>query len=258
MIILPSGDALPNNPRIGWANIVPDCTLAATGEALGFPVSNLANPATYLPWKGNDATGKTISITPDASTAVTYLGIARHNLTGVQYTLQSSPDDATWTTIAQATPSDNAPIFHVFEEADAPYFRLVLGAGSVAASIGVLYLGAVLTLERRIHVGHTPIQLGRAREVSSGISESGQYLGRVLRSETFETSVSLQNLTADHFYDELDPFLDAAAVTPFFWARRPTGRPDEVVFGWMQGDAKVENQRNNGMMQVSWKMQGIR
>lgn len=258
MITLPSGDTLPNNPRIGYRTILPDCTMAATGEAVGFPVDNLANPATYLPWKGDDAAGQTISITPTASTPVNYLGIARHNLAGVQYTLQSSPDNSAWTTVVQATPSDNAPIVHAFDEVDQPYYRLVLGAGSVAPSIAVLYLGEILTIQRRIHVGHTPAQLGRVREISSGVSESGQYLGRVLRAETFETSVDLVNLTSTHFYDDIDPFLDLAAVTPFFWARRPTARPDEVVFAWMQGNPQVSNQRNNGMMQVSWKMQGIR
>ena len=258
MITLPSGATLPNNPRIGWHNIVPDCTLAATGETVGFPVENLANAATYLPWKGEDAAGETISVTPVSSTPINYLGIARHNLSGTQYTLQSSPDDSTWTTIATATPSDNSPIIHAFDEVDEPYYRLVLAAGPVTPSIAVLYLGELLTIERRIHVGHTPAQLGRVQEVSSGISESGQYLGRVLRSATFETTVELQNLTSTHFYDDIDPFLEVVAVTPFFWARRPDARPDEVIFGWVQGDPSVVNQRNNGMMQVSWKMQGIR
>lgn len=258
MITLPVGADLPNNPRIGWRNIVPVCTLTATGSAAGFPVTNLANTATYLPWRGEDAAGETITITPAATTATNYIAIARHNLSGTQYTFQSSPDGTTWTTLAQATPADDTPIIHAFTEIDRPYYRLVLAAGPVAPSIAVLYVGQLLTIERRIHVGHKPAQLARVREVSSGVSESGQFLGRVLRSATFETSVELQNLTSAHFYDDIDPFLEAMAVTPFFWARRPDARPDEVIFGWAQGDPQVMNQRNNGMMQVSWKMQGIR
>ena len=258
MIILPSGALLPNNPRIGYRDIVAASTLTATGSAVDFPVSHLANPATYLTWKGDDAAGQTISITPAAAAAVDYLGIARHNLAGTLYTLQSSPDNSTWTTIATGTPTDNSPIIHVFDEAEQPYYRLVLGAGPVTPQIAVLYLGQVLTLERRLHVGHTPLPFGRARNVSSGVSESGQFLGRVLRSEMLETSVAMQNLSPEHYRTEVDPFFVAASVTPFFWASRPEKWPADVAFAWMQGDPSMVSQRNNGMVEIGFQMQGIR
>jgi hypothetical protein len=258
MIILPNDDPQPNNARIGWQSIVSAATVGASEQAGDHPVLNLKNPATYLFWRGTTSAAHTITVTPaGAPPTIDYLGIARHNLALKQYTLQSSPDNSVWTTIVSATPADNRPIIHVFPPVTAPFFRLQIASGSPVSQIAVLYLGRILTLERRLMVGHTPLPFGRSRDVSSGVSESGQYLGRVKRAETLETKVTMQNLTAEHYRDDIDPFFDAAATTPFFWAWRPDRRPGDVGFAWMKGEPSMVNQRNNGMVEIDFQMQGL-
>lgn len=261
MMIIPDGAELPNNPRIGWRNVVAFGNVTASDEAAGFPVTNLANPATNLQWKASAAGAETITIALSGAADVDYLGIARHNLgtAGITYTLQSSPNGSDWTAVtgASASPSDDRVIFHQFGSVNAQYFRLSLSAGSTAAAIAVLYLGEITVLERRIYVGHTPITLGRRRQVSTGRSESGQFLGRIRRSSLLESRLSLPNLDPEWYRNELDGFVEDGDLYPFFWAWRPDDYPDEVAFCWAMDDIVPVNQRSNGMMQVEASIQGI-
>lgn len=262
MMIMPADAELPNNPRIGWRNVVPDASsITATQEATGFLVANLLNPATFLSWKGTSAAAQSITIQLASAQELDYLGIARHNLgtAGIEYTLETSSDGETWTAITDAThePADDGVIFHQFTPTTSSRWRLSLAAGSAAPQIAVLYLGAITVLKRRIYVGHTPINLGRRRRISTGRSEDGQFLGRHRLSTTLESRLSLQNLDPDWYRDELDGFVEDGDIDPFFWAWRPDDFPDEVAYCWTMDDPVPVNQRANGMMQIDFSIQGI-
>lgn len=261
MIILPSGASLPNNPRIGWRNVVPTAsTLSATSSATGFPVSNLRNPATYQPWKANANEETTITVELASAEAVDYVALARHNFgtAGASYVVESSADGDTWTERASGSaPNDDRVLIHEFEPASAAFWRLVVSPSSAAAQIAVLYLGRITVVERRLYVGHSPITLARRRVVSTGRSESGQFLGRTRRSETLAGSIALQNLDPDWYREELDGFVEGSDIAPFFWAWRPQEFPEEVAYCWTMGDPIPVNQRANGMMRVEAEIQGI-
>lgn len=259
MIILPAGATLPNHPRIGYANVVPDGGISSGSAAAGFPVSNLLNPTTYLAWRGSSTAAQTVTFSFGTATAVNYLGIAAHNLgtSGITYTLQSSDNNMTWTTIASDAPDDDKPIIHEIADTSANYYRLQLSSGSVAAQIAVVYLGDVLRMERRIYVGHQPVPFGYRRDVSTGRAEQGQFLGRTQRRTTLEFSVAMPNLTPAWCRSDLLPFIDVSDITPFFWAWRPEDYPDEVGYCWTLGDPQAKNQRPNGMMEFSMQVQGI-
>lgn len=259
MITLPNDAELPNNPRIGWRTILADGTLAASASADGFPVSELQNPATYLEWRGASAAQHTITLELPSPQTADYVGIARHNFgsAGIAYTLETSDDDVAYSPVATDTPDDDKVIIHEFASASAQYWRLTLAAGSAAPRIAVLYIGEMLTVERRIYVGHTPIPFGRRRRISTGRSENGQFLGRVRQSTLLATRVSLGNLDPDWYRQNLDPFADASDETPFFWAWRPMAYPDECGYVWLTEEPNPSNQRANGMMQVELSMQGI-
>ena len=112
-------------------------------------------------------------------------------------------------------------------------------------------------LQRRIYVGHTPIPYGRESRVTTGVSESGNFLGRIVLGESLETSVDLQNMTPAWYRAEMDPFIAASKEAPFFFAWRPDSYPRETGYAWMTNNPKPSNQRSNGMMQISLSMGGI-
>lgn len=249
------------HPRIGWHNLVTEDNVTATEEDADHPVTLLANPATYLYWKGETTGEQFVTVAFGSSLTVNYVGIARHNFgtTGAQYIVEYSTNGSTWTPLTDITtaPDDDRVIINEFVDTAATHIRLRIDPGSAIPEIGVLYVGSMLRLQRRIYVGHTPLPFGRVTTVSTGVAEDGQFLGRVLRRRMYESAVSMKNLTAAWYRSDLDPFFEAAAETPFFWSWRPDGFPNECGFAWLTNDPKVSNQRSNGMMEVDFSMQGI-
>lgn len=250
-----------NNPRIGYHNLVTAANVAAETEDPDFPATNLANPATYLKWRADSSTSDvSVGVTLSPANTVNYFAIAGHNLgtIGAEYVFEYF-NGSTWADLTTpAIPANDYAIIHEFPDTFASQFRLRITATGDPPEIAVLYVGSILRLQRRIYVGHTPIVFGRDSTVSSGFSEEGQFLGRVVRRRMYQSSVSMQNLTASWYRTYLDPFFHAAVATPFFWAWRPSTYPTEVGYAWLTSDGAMSNQRSNGMVQMDFKMQGIR
>lgn len=261
MMILPSGADRPDNPRIGYDNLVADGSLSSDQADSDFPVDNLGNGASYPPWKGENTNAQTVTVNLGSSETIDYLGLARHNFgtAGITYTLeQASSAGGPWSAVASSSPSDDTPIFHQFAEVTDQYFRLSLTSGSAIPELAVWYLGQVLVLERRIYVGHRPMKLNPRRRVSTGRSESGQFLGRVRRAVQYEGSIEQNNIDPDWYRNNIEPFIEVIDTTPFFFSWRPSTYPDETMFCWSDGEHETSNQRSNGMMRFSLPMKGLR
>src|SRR5690606_14299113 len=190
----------PRKPRIGYHNLITADNIAADEETDDEPAVNIANPSTYLKWRGTTTGTQAVTVTLGSAADVNYFAIAKHNLgsTGATVKLQSSDDGSSWTDASDAVePSTDYALICEFDTVFAKYFRLYIEPGSEAPSIAVMYLGEILPLQRTIYVGHSPITLSRSTIVSTGRAEAGQFLGRHIRREFIETSVDLQNLTPD-------------------------------------------------------------
>lgn len=265
--------ALPNNPLIGWHNIVTPAGLTADTAAANFPIVNVANPITArgVRWQAADATAQAILIEISDNIEIDYLAIARHNLAsaGIAVSIdgrtteipgegEGEGEDDGWFELVQGAvlPNDGPALFR-FEKQSLAYIRINLAAGSAAAEIAVIYAGALLVLQRRIYVGHVPLPYGRSARIVNGKSEGGDFLGRILLSEQTATAVDLQNIEPDWYRANMDAFVLASKTIPFFFAWRPQEYPNEVGFAWMTNDPKPANQRSNGMMQIQLQMTGI-
>ena len=247
----------PNSPLIGYDQKVTISNIAASSAATDFPATNMANPATFLKWKATSTAANTVTVSTLAGLS-DYVGIAAHNLGSkvIPITIEGNTG-AGFVTIVQATtlPDDQPTIFR-FPSALYTSIRLSLGVGTAEAEIGVLFVGRLLTLQRRIYVGHTPIKFGRSTKIVNGMSESGQYLGRIIVGQSRDSAFSIQNMTPGWYRQNFDPFLVAAKDSPFFWAWRPFSFATEVGYVWLRNDPKVVNQRTNGMMNVSLEISG--
>lgn len=257
-----------DNPLIGYDNIVTSGVLASTTAQAGYPVTNLANPATHLQWRGNDNdSDEYIYVNRETTDPIDYVGIAKHNLgtsgmaVSVEVSNGGSPE--VWTEVFEPVLlATDAPAILRFapQAVFALRVRIQPSASSPAPfpRVAVLYVGKLLVLQRRIYVGHTPITMGRVTTVVNGRSESGNFLGRIVLGETTQTKVELQNLTPDWYRSYMEPFLLQAQENPFFFAWRPGTYVREVGYAWLTTDPIPSNQRSNGMMQVSLEMAGIR
>lgn len=153
-------------------------------------------------------------------------------------------------------PNDGPALFR-FPQLAYEAVRLRMQAGTAAPTIAVVYAGALLVLQRRVYVGHTPINYGRSAKTVNARSESGNFLGRIVINQKTATKVDLKNLTAGWYRSYMEPFLLQAQENPFFFAWRPSTYPYEVGYCWLTNDPQPNNQRNNGMMSVDLELGGI-
>jgi hypothetical protein len=250
-----------NAPWIGYDTVVTFTNITADEEAAGFPVTNLSNTSTAEKWRGTTTGAQGVTVQEGATQECDYFGVAKHNFgsTGAVIKLQTSPDGDVWTDVTDdIAPGNDYAIMFRFTAQQAEFWRLYITPGTAAPEIAVFYLGTLLVGERRIYVGHTPLVLGRNQVTATGKSDSGQFLGRVLRREFLKSSVDFKNLSAAWYREHFDPFAEASATQPFFWAWRPGTYPTEVGYAWVQGGVTPSNQSPNGHMSVTFEMEGVR
>jgi hypothetical protein len=261
-VALATSPAGANAPWIGYQSVITAGNVSADEEAATFSVSNVATTNTAEKWKGTSTAPQTVNVAEGGTQSCNYVGIAKHNFgsTGATIKLQTSPDNSVWTDVVdEIAPATDFAIVLRFDPTVANFWRLYITPGSAAPSMAIMYLGTLLILPRNIYVGHSPFTLARAQQVTTGRSDSGAFLGRTLRREFRATSVKLENLDPTWYRNYFDPFAEASAPRPFFWAWRPGSYPDEVGYVWTKGSGIVpNNQRNNGMMQVSFDIEGVR
>lgn len=260
-LYLPStGDDSIDNPQIGYDNEVTLANLVADTADANYPATNLVNPSTSSRWQAADTTTQYLTISLANLFAVDYVGIAKHNLfsSGCTISVETQAVAAgAW--VQQTTPRvplDDSPIILRWLAASPNAVRLKMTGNSTVARIAVLYCGKILPVPRRVYVSHAPLNLSRDATVTTGRSESGNFLGRVVLREFTSTSMNLQNLDPAWYRSFMDPFVKVSKDTPFFAAWRPGSYPSEVGYCWMTNSPKPVNQRANGMMSVQLQYGG--
>ncbi len=250
-----------NNPRIGYHSVATVANVTASSAETAYPVANAINQLTFLKWTATAAGVQTITISLDSAETVNYFAVAGHNFgtDGTNIKLQRSSDGSSWTDVTTARVLANDYAFmEEFADVNYRYYRFHMTAVSLAPVLSVLHVGRVLRMQRRIYVGHKPLTLNRKTTVSSGVSESGQFLGRVKRRQMLAGDASFNNITPDWYRETFDPFVEAAEERCFFFAWRPSSYPTEVGYMWLDGDPETSNALPNGMMSLSFSMNGMR
>jgi hypothetical protein len=180
--------------------------------------------------------------TGSADREIDYAGIARHNLgsTGATVSLEVlSPGDSDYTEVISGfIPADNAPILMRFTPQYCDYVRIKISPGSAKPEMAVVYVGALLVMQRGIQEGHTPLPLARQDDVVRGTAQNGDFLGSIVLRESLQSSVNFQYLDSDWIRENMLDFFDAARTTPFFFAWQPEAYPTEVGYAWTTNDPR--------------------
>lgn len=257
-----------NNPTILYRNFVTASGITATSEAANYPVSNLANPLTHsqAEWRATSTAEQELVFTISELEYINGFGIAGHNLASAEIGLTVEVyTDGAWVEVWDGMPASDAPLLFRSDLYPVSQVRLTLAAGSEPARIAVVQIAPLLVVQRRIWMGHTPINLGVTSDIVSGMSEAGDFLGRIVLGESTGTAIDLKNLTPDWYRENFDPFIRAAKTQPFFFAWRPVDYPDEIGFCWLTNNPKPVNQRrrrsatgtDHGLMSVQLQVNGI-
>jgi hypothetical protein len=262
----PADDNPPGVPLIGYHNIVTSANITSTTAVTGFPISNVANPATHLFWRGGVTTGdELLTITTGFAGPIDYVGIAGHNLGSAQIpvTITDTGSSPPAILVSETLLPDDAPAILRFAPGvySAIQIRLNLSflAEGTAPQIAVIYLGKLLILERgiKVDVEHVPITFGRRTSIVNGMSETGNFLGRIVLSEHRESRAEFFGFTPDFYRSQIDVFLDAAQEFPFFWAWAPAEYPLETGFVWLLANAEPGVSPDHRRISLVLEMAGI-
>lgn len=253
-LTLGSSDFDLSHARIGYEQLAG--TTTATNEASGFPAIATNNPLTYSFWKPTSLASY-LEINYGATKDVDFIGIAAHEFGSFGSSVIAEYwDGAQWVELYSFAPGTDAPIMLLFDEVLTSKVRIGVLAGGLPR-VGVLYTGKALVMERPIYGGHSPIALSRRTEYSNNVSESGQWLGRSIKSQGSATKFSWDNLTAAWYRANFDKFVSVAKSAPFFIAWRPDSYPNEIGYTWTSSDIRPTNKGKRDLMSVSLSVEGL-
>lgn len=258
-------DNPPGTPWIGWHNVVNTSNTESNTEDEGFPISNIANPATHLFWRGgiNTAMDERVTVTLPAG-IYNYIAVAKHNFGTEEFTISvdgkngNSPDIYE-TLIDDFTPDDDSTLIMRFTEQPLTHIRLRMQGGEDVPQAAVLYVGRLLVMERGLdpEADHVPLPLGRRSTIVNGMSESGNFLGRVSLKEWRESTAKFAKFTPDWYRDTFEDFIEASKTIPFFFAWHPITYPDETGFAWLLNDPAPDTKADTERVSFELQMRGI-
>lgn len=260
LVLVPSGSPSwlnADSPIIGWHNLVTAGFVVGSSEDVDYPAINLANPATHLKWRATSSADQTLTFTPSSVVPenIDYVAIVRHNLATAESQI-SIRQDSVDLIDPVILPADEVTIFRLPTTAFSE-IEFLMENNTSAPEIAVVYIGRLLYLQRRIYVGHTPIVDGKQSIVANPRSESGNFLGRIILSETYDTTFNMNNVEAAWYREYMRPFVEASTRAPFFFGWRPGTYPREAGYVWTTRAPRPVNQLNNGMMQVQIPVSGV-
>lgn len=251
---------LSDQPWIGWHNLVTAAGIAADTAASGYPASNMATAFTHRKWIAASTAQQYVTVTLDGVTQVDYLAIARHNLGSAKIPVSvEGYIGGVWTLLAgPVIPGDDAALIFRFAPQPLPQMRVKLAPGTVPASISVVYAGKLLIMQRRIYAGHVPLPHARKTRFVDGVTEGGNFMGRVQLRSWLASMAPFRQLTPDWSRANLIPFLANGRAAPFFFAWRPASYPYEVGYAWLTNDPMPTPQQGDGnLTSVDLEFEGI-
>lgn len=272
IVLSDEDDALPDGtPLILWDSVVTISNISADSEDADFPATNMANPATNQEWRGaSDSPTPTevdIDIAVNSVDLIDAVGIARHNfgteqiaVTIMSVTADSPADPVTLA--GPQIPANDEPMLFVFTERafQTLRIRLTVPAATVPRA-AVVYAGELLRCERGYDVGteFTPPRFARKTVAVNGMSHAGDFLGRIITSQSIEGSQAVfRHFTAAWYRENFDPFVAAAQRdTPFFFAWSPDDYPYEIAYAWFADDPMPLTSPVTSRIGVTLRLDGI-
>jgi hypothetical protein len=276
LALSPTADNPLNTPVFGWDSLITTGNITATSSDADRPVTNLANPSTALRWMaaeegsplGPPAADQYITVTISQVDPIDYLAIAVHNLgsgsnpVSVEGTTDLDASPVLWTELI--TPrmlANDDPVIFRFTPQSLAAIRLRIQPSMATVPttpiLGVMYVSKLLVSPRGTHQDYTPINLAKSVTAPIGVSENGQFLGRVVISQSRASPFALKHLTPTFYREEMQPMIDASKDTPLFFAWKPTEFPNDMGFVFITNDPMPSRSFDTGRMAVEFSMMGV-
>jgi hypothetical protein len=242
-----------NHARILWQ------PLTGTVSGDGLTPDYAANDYTSQRWQLVPGSN-TWTLVTAADAAIDCVFIAAHNLSGKTVTISTSATvSGSHTTRATINPTDNSTIAAFFNSTGTAYtvreVRVTINDGADIA-IGVIRAGLALQLPIPIYGGHRPLGLNRVTEAQQQFSETGQWLGRIIKRRAVTTTYAWDYLTATWYDTNFEPFAKTLPLQPFCIAGNPSKITSDVGFVFTDRDVEPANMGINAYRSVSLSVTG--
>lgn len=257
LIVTPTEGVNFSRPVIGWQTLVTAANIAATSEDADYPAVRLANPNTNELWVSGSTSTQYLTVTLDGSVDTDYLAVARHNFgtIGAALTVEGDTGSGYAAISDQVAPADDCPIMFRYEAAAYTGKRLKIESVSAEPQAAVLFVGALLVMEKGVQPGHTPLPDGRERDIITGRSQSGEYLGRIQAGGKLRSTANFKVLTPSFVRGDLAAFL--AYSGPFFFAWSPQTYSAEVGYAWCVNDPVPVPSTHAGFTDLTLELEGL-
>jgi len=226
---------MTNPSRIGYSNFFDDATtVVASNQVAGFESENAHNWLTYDWWQPGVVGSQILTCTFPGVVTPDYFACYGHNLgtEGASIVLQSWID-AVWTdAFSDISPSGTEVIFEPFTAAANANWRVVITDCTVDTFVGALSFGTVLELPGGMSVGFSPPNLFRQPKILNSRSMGGAFLGRSLQYLGNRLEIKSDHVDPAWVRSSWEPFLDHAALKPFFFSWDDDNYPAEAAFCW--------------------------
>lgn len=260
MTLSTSGYTLGSNQPLTHARILWNFatgTVSGGGTNPEYAVSDY----TFQRWScGALPSAWTLETAADAD--VDTLFIAAHNLAGRTVAVETSATTGGgFTTRATVNPTDNSVIAVMFNTGTgAPHVirrvRITVSGSGTDAAVGIIRWGKALQMVRPVFGGVRPIGLARAVETRHAISETGQWLGRMVQRQAAPSEMNWEHLPDDWYRANFQPFSLALPQTPFGLIQNPLRMPESVAWCWCDQAPVPEYMGIRNLMQVSLPVTG--
>lgn len=246
-----------NHARILWSPATGTVTAGGTDGTLA------ANDYTFQRWSCGTLPSNW-TLVGAANFDVDTVFIAAHNLgtTGSTVEVQTASTlGGAFTTRATIVPTDDSAIAVMLNNAGAPYsvreFRIRVTGASASAQIGIIRTGVALQMTQPVFGGVKPIGLSRAVETRHAISETGQWLGRMVQRQASQTDMNWTHLDGAWYRSAFQPFALALPQTPFGLIQNPSAMPESVAWCWTDAAPAPTNMGIKGYVEVSLGITGF-
>jgi hypothetical protein len=236
-----------------WRNVLVGAASSPTAAAIA------TTPATWERYVVSAATTVTYTVGEDFDFDSVCIAAHTFGSTQTELEIYYSEDAAgeTFTKIYDAIPPTNAPLMVLLSAVTiARRIRLVIAEPDTTVELGVVYAGACLQTQRPIYGGHRPITLASSTEYANSVSDSGQWLGRSITKKGFRTQGAWKYTEAEWVRVYLEPFIESAKTTPFFFAWNRLLFPTEVGYCWTTEDISPVNMGKRDLMKFTITMEG--
>lgn len=179
------------------------------------------------------------------------IGIARANWQG-QVISVFYDDGFGWIEAGTWQPVPGQPFLGLFDFQTAALWRITVSGSALIAS--VIRLGMALSMQRNTYGGVEPIT---KRVNTTPKNQLGaHFVGRQVEQTRREQAFNFSKLSPEWVRAYFKPFTRDAKSESAFVAWRPSTYPQDVIYGFCDDDVKPSNEMANGMMKVSFNIEG--